>query len=36
LANGNEELVERLALLSNKFNRPVATPTEAREILGLG
>ena len=36
LANGNEELVERLALLSNKFDRPVATPTEAREILGLG
>ena len=36
LANGNEELVERLALLSEKFNRPVATPTEAREILGLG
>ena len=36
LANGNEELVERLALLSKKFNRPVATPLEAREILGLG
>jgi uncharacterized protein (DUF849 family) len=36
LANGNEELVERLALLSKKFNRSVATPTEARQILGLG
>ena len=36
LANGNEELVERLASLSNKFNRPVATPLEARKILGLG
>ena len=36
LANGNEELVERLALLSNKFNRPVASPLEARNILGLG
>ena len=36
LANGNEALVERLALLSNKFNRPVATPLEARKILGLG
>ncbi len=35
LANGNEELVERLASLSNKFNRPVATPFEARKILGL-
>ena len=36
IANGNDELVERLALLSKKFDRPVATPTEAREILGLG
>ena len=36
LANGNEELVERLALLSKKFHRPVASPTEARGILGLG
>ena len=36
LANGNDELVERLALLSKKFNRPVATPLEARKILGLG
>ena len=36
LANGNEELVERLALLAKKFNRPVATPTEARQILKLG
>ncbi len=36
LANGNEELVERLALLSEKFDRPVATPLEARKILGLG
>ena len=36
LANGNEELVERLALLSEKFNRPVASPLEARKILGLG
>ena len=36
LANGNEELVERLVLLSEKFDRPVATPLEARKILGLG
>ena len=36
LANGNEELVERLALLSEQFDRPVATPLEARKILGLG
>jgi uncharacterized protein (DUF849 family) len=36
LANGNEELVKRLASISKKFNRSVATPTEARQILGLG
>ena len=36
LANGNEELVERLASYSNTYNRPVATPLEARNILGLG
>ena len=36
LANGKEELVERLTLLAKKCNRPVATSTEARQILGLG
>jgi len=36
LANGNEELVERLASYSSTYNRPVATPIEARKILGLG
>ena len=36
LANGNEELVERLASYSRTYNRPVATPLEARGILGLG
>ena len=36
LANGNEELVERLTLLAKKCNMPVATSTEARQILGLG
>ena len=36
LANGNEELVERLAAFSKTYNRPVATPSEARFILGLG
>jgi uncharacterized protein (DUF849 family) len=36
LANGNEELVGRLALTAEKYNRPVATPAEARQILGLG
>ena len=36
LANGNEELVERLASYSKTYDRPVATPSEARVILGLG
>ena len=36
LANGNEELVERLTSYSRIYNRPVATPLEARVILGLG
>ena len=35
LANGNEELVERLTSYSRIYNRPVATPLEARGILGL-
>ena len=36
LANGNEELVERQASYSKTYDRPVATPSEARVILGLG
>lgn len=36
LANGNEELVERLTSFSRIYNRPVATPLEARAILGIG
>jgi len=31
----NEMLVERAVRAVKEFNRPVATPAEAREILGL-
>ncbi|HTX58066.1 MAG TPA: 3-keto-5-aminohexanoate cleavage protein [Verrucomicrobiae bacterium] len=32
----NEELVARVARISEEFGRPVATPDQARELLGLG
>jgi uncharacterized protein (DUF849 family) len=35
LAESNAELVRRVAELAGKFDRPVATPAEARRILGL-
>jgi len=35
LASSNAELVGRVAGLCREFGRPVATPTEARRILGL-
>ncbi len=35
LASSNAELVKRVAELTAKFDRSVATPTEARRILGL-
>jgi uncharacterized protein (DUF849 family) len=35
LATSNAELVERVAELTAKFGRSVATPAEARRILGL-
>jgi 3-keto-5-aminohexanoate cleavage enzyme len=35
LASSNAELVQRLADLTAKFGRSVATPAEARRILGL-
>jgi 3-keto-5-aminohexanoate cleavage enzyme len=31
----NEELVARVVRLANELGRPVATPDQAREILGL-
>ena len=35
LAVSNAQLVERIARISREMNREVATPNEAREILGL-
>lgn len=35
LANGNAQLVNRTASLAELLERPVATPNEARELLGL-
>ena len=35
LASSNAELVKRVAQLTEKFGRSVATPAEARQILGL-
>jgi uncharacterized protein (DUF849 family) len=35
LAASNAELVARVAKLAGKFGRPVATPAEARQMLGL-
>lgn len=35
LAESNAQLVERIAKMAGELGRPVATPTEAREILGL-
>ena len=35
LAPSNAALVERAAELCAKYDRPVATPAQAREILGL-
>lgn len=34
-AKSNGELVERVVRLAKELNRPIATPAEAREILGL-
>jgi 3-keto-5-aminohexanoate cleavage enzyme len=35
LATGNAQLVERVVRLAGEVERPVATPDEARELLGL-
>ena len=35
LAESNEQLVARVARLAKEYNRPIATPEQAREILGL-
>jgi len=34
-AESNAQLVERVVRIAKECNRPVATPTEAREILGI-
>ena len=36
LATGNAQLVARVVRLAGEMGRPVATPDEARELLGLG
>jgi 3-keto-5-aminohexanoate cleavage enzyme len=35
LATSNAQLVKRVVELANQLNRPIATPTEAREILHI-
>jgi 3-keto-5-aminohexanoate cleavage enzyme len=35
LATGNAQLVERAVRLAGEMERPVATPAQARELLGL-
>lgn len=35
LADGNEQLVARIARVAQELNRPVATPAEARKILNI-
>lgn len=36
LATSNAQLVERCVRIANELGRPVATPAQAREMLGLG
>jgi len=36
LAESNAQLVERVVSMAETLGRPVATPDEARELLGLG
>ena len=35
LAKSNGELVEKVVRIANEFGRQIASPAEAREILGL-
>jgi len=35
LAESNAQLVERVVRIANEVGRPIATPAEARQILGL-
>jgi 3-keto-5-aminohexanoate cleavage enzyme len=34
-ATGNAELVQRTVRIAHELNRPVATPSQARQMLGL-
>ncbi|MEM3004727.1 MAG: 3-keto-5-aminohexanoate cleavage protein, partial [Candidatus Bathyarchaeia archaeon] len=34
-AKSNAELVARTVRIAKELNRPIATPTEAREMLGI-
>ncbi len=36
LADNNAQLVEKMVRIANELERPVASPAQAREILGLG
>lgn len=36
LAKSNAELVEKIVRIAKELGRPIATPAQAREILGLG
>ncbi|NCB74345.1 MAG: 3-keto-5-aminohexanoate cleavage protein [Clostridia bacterium] len=36
LAKSNAELVEKIVRIANELGRPIATPAQAREMLGLG
>lgn len=36
LAKNNAELVEKIVRIATELGRPIATPAQAREILGLG
>jgi 3-keto-5-aminohexanoate cleavage enzyme len=35
LARSNTQLVERVVRIANELNREIATPIEARQILGI-
>jgi 3-keto-5-aminohexanoate cleavage enzyme len=35
LAKSNQELVQKIVRISQNYNRLIATPREARKILGL-
>ncbi len=35
LADSNEQLVARIARIAEEYGRPIATPEQTKEILGL-